>query len=308
MSRRTRLVSILALGLAGMLIWTAFGSVQVASGQDATTIIARAHDGEIAPTFTKPIYILVLGGDARQGNPAHVRMDSIHIVAIDPVTLKGSIAGIPRDSYVPIPGHGTDKINAAGFFGGPELMMQTVENLSGCDFDYYMLSSFYGFVHLVNDFGGVPFTVDKGPHGNGYHEKGSSRINLFPGRQTLTGEQSLAWARYRHERPRGDFDRSLAQGELMVAALAEARADYAQKPGTALRNLAAMLRNIKTSLPVAESLKLGLLALRIDSDNVRNIVLDGGSATEGGASVVKLSPSAKDQLRDICDDAILQSH
>ena len=308
MSTRTRFFSVVAAGVAAMLIWTAFGSIQIASGQEAQTIIARAHDGTHGPSFTKPIYVLVVGGDARQGNPQHVRIDSIHILAIDPVSLKGSLVGIPRDSYVPIPGHGTDKINAAGYFGGPELMMQTVENISGCTFDYYMLTSFVGFVRLVDDFGGVTFDVDRGAHGNGYHEKGSSKINLNPGRQRLTGEQSLAWSRFRHDRPRGDFDRSFAQGQLAVAALAEARKDYKAKPGTALRNLGAMLKNIKTTVPLAEALKLGLLALRMNPENVKNIVLDGGSANVNGASVVKLSGSATDQMHDACDDGILQNH
>jgi LCP family protein required for cell wall assembly len=303
-----RALAVGALACATALLWASLGSVQIASGKTPAAIVARAHDGGYAPTFTKPIFILALGGDARQGNPEHVRTDSIHIIAIDPVSLKGSIVGIPRDSYVPIPGHGTDKINAAGFFGGPSLVVQTVENLSGCTFDYSLLTSFYGFVHLVDDFGGVPFTVDGGVGGRGYHESVSSHIDLNPGFQVLSGSQALSWARDRHVgRPRGDFDRSIAQAQLMVAALSKARKQYASAPGSSLHALAAMMRNVKSKIPAVEAIKLGLLALRVNPDNVRNIVLDGAGANVDGASVVQLAASATSQLHDVCDDGVLEN-
>ncbi|HVL33567.1 MAG TPA: LCP family protein, partial [Actinomycetota bacterium] len=187
--------------------------------------------------------------------------------------------------------------------GGPDLMIRTVERLSGCKFDYYTLTSFDGFERLVDQFGGISFVVDKR-----YFERGGSRIDLQPGRQVFKGKQALAWARNRKVgRPQGDFDRSRAQGDLLKAALTEARADYGKNPGLALRALGAMRRNLKMNIPLEESLKLGLLALRIDPAKVRTDVVDGENATEGGSSIVRITTAGKSELVDICSDGQLGS-
>lgn len=299
MNPRRKLMLLPALAAASALMWTSLGAISVAKGQERAVIIARAHSGALAPSATKTIFLLALGGDARKGNPTRTRMDAIQIVALDPVAKRASIVGIPRDSWVQAPGRGFGKITGVGT-GGPELMVRTVENLSGCKFDYYTLTSFENFRLLVDQFGGIGFTVKER-----IYEKGGSNIDLHPGRQTLNGTQALAWARNRHNRPRGDFDRSFAQGELMVAALEEARADYAKDPGTSLRNLGILRRNLTLNIPLDEALRLGLIALKIKPADVTNIVLDGASATENGASIVRISSTGMNQLRDICSDGLL---
>ena len=68
---------------------------------------------------------------------------------------KPVLISIPRDSYVPIPGHGDNKINAALAFGGPTLLIQTVESVTGLRIDHYMGIGFDGLVSVVNTVGGV---------------------------------------------------------------------------------------------------------------------------------------------------------
>lgn len=302
MKRRRTLLAFPAAGLAAALLWTAMGSFTAASGQTQPTVIARAHAGEHGPTYTQPIFILMLGGDLRSGNSIHTRTDSIHIVAIDPVNLRASILGIPRDSYVNIPGHGPDKINDAAEFGGPPLAIATVEALTGCHFSYYTLTSFQNFTAIVNEFGGIDFTVTEHTAPDHF-----SHYNFPPGSYHFTGPQALAFARNRHTRPRGDFDRSLAQGKLIVAALAQQEKNSRKDPGTILRALGAMYRNLKLNIPVNEALKLGLLLLRIKPSNVTNAVMDGGIGSAGGASIVTVTPQARNQFVDICSDGQLSS-
>ena len=68
----------------------------------------------------RPLFILSLGSDARPGQDiTRQRCDSIHLIGIDLATHRASILGFPRDSYVSIPGHGTNKINSAMSAGGP---------------------------------------------------------------------------------------------------------------------------------------------------------------------------------------------
>ncbi len=303
MSSRRKLLMFPIAGLVAALLWTTLGSFTSASGQTNKTIIARAHAGEFAPNYTRPIFILMLGGDARSGNPLNARSDSIHIVAIVPGTLHASILGIPRDSYVSIPGHGQNKINSAMFFGGPQLTVQTVEQLTGCHFDYYTLTSFQGFVNAVNDFGGVTMRVTENTPPDHY-----SHYNFAPGvTYHMNGGSALAFARNRHTRPRGDFDRSLAQGKLIAAALAQQQTNSRKDPGTLLRAMGAMYRNLKLDIPVTEALKLGLFVLKIKPANVTNEVMTGGIGSAGGASIVTVPQAARNQFVDICSDGQLGS-
>src|SRR4029453_17045092 len=98
-----------------------------------------------------------MGRDARPGRSAvNARADSIHIVGVNPRVGRVSILGIPRDSWVAIPGSGTNKINAALVRGGPELLVRTVEQLSGIQIDAFVLTGFVGFERLGDPLGGTP--------------------------------------------------------------------------------------------------------------------------------------------------------
>jgi LCP family protein required for cell wall assembly len=301
MSSRRKLLLFPVAGLAAASLWTTVGSFTGASGQTNKTVIARAHAGEFAPSYTQPIFILMLGGDARAGNSSQVRTDSIHIVSIVPGTLHASILGIPRDSYVNIEGHGQDKINVAEYFGGPQLVIQTVEQLTGCHFSYYTLTSFQGFRQVVNDFGGVTLKVTENTPPDHF-----SHYNFRQGRiYHLDGGQALAFARNRHTRPAGDFDRSLAQGKLIAAALATQQTNMRKDPGTLLRAMGAMYRNLRLNIPITEALKLGLFVLKIRPANVTNEVMKGGLGSAGGASIVTVGTPARNQFVDICSDGQL---
>lgn len=288
---------------ATALAWASLGTFTV-QAQEKPATIARAHQAAFGPSFEKPIFLLMLGSDARKGNPDHAQAgglyDSIHIVAIDPTTKKASIVGLPRDSFVDIAGRGRSKINAAAR-GGPDLMIRTVEDLSGCRFDYYSLVGFEGFRRIVDDFGGITFTVTSALKDR------FARIDIGPGERAFTGATALGWARARHARPRGDFDRSREQGNLMVAALREARKDGARDAGVALRALGTLRRNLKLNIPLDEAFKLGLLMLQIDPNDVRNIVADGAVDSEAGQSIVRITDTGRNELVDICDDGQLGS-
>ena len=88
------------------------------------------------------------------------RADALQLVVIDTAKRRGAVLSFPRDSYVPIPGHGTNKINAAMAFGGPRLLVATFEQLTGLTIDYYALTSFDGLTDIVNKVGGVQVNVD----------------------------------------------------------------------------------------------------------------------------------------------------
>jgi len=306
----TVVATIMAAALPLQLLWT-FS----AAGQEQTITVSRAHDGAHRPSFAQPIFVLVVGNDARSGNPETSRNDSIHIVGIDPVKRRGTIVGIPRDSLVD-----GRKITEWGYFRSDEEFIDTVERLSGCEFDYYMRVGFEGFAGprwrtsnekggLINALGGVTVRI---PSPGLTDQNALERMDPIPsGNQTLNGPQALAWARARYQtslRPRGDFSRSEAHGGFMIDTLAEMRRDYQDNPLTTIRNIAAVRRHVRLNIPITESLELGLMALQMKPNRVKNLVVDGtiGSHPSAG-SIVNITSTGRAQLTDVCADGLLDS-
>ena len=152
---------------------------------------------------------LSTGGDLGNG-----RTDTILFVHI-PRPFSGeptTMVSIPRDSYVEIPGYGSDKINAAFAEGGPALLAQTVEQATGVRLDHYAEIGFAGFGEVVDGLGGVeicPADAISDP---------LAGIELGPGCQTVDGRNALGYVRSRAT-PRADLDRMLHQREFMASML-----------------------------------------------------------------------------------------
>jgi LCP family protein required for cell wall assembly len=271
------------------------------------TPIQLGHAGEatFVPGFEgrRPIYVLAIGSDARPGVCEPVEKclaDSLHLIGINPRRNAASILGFPRDSYVNIPGVGTRKINDSLFYGGPDLVVQTVEELVGVDVDYYFLTSFAGLRHMVNAVGGIDVEIP-------YPMSDASSGAVFAaGPATLDGKQALAFARNRKDTPNGDFSRSENQGLLMMAALGQFRKDVRRDPLTLFTWLVAGLTHIQTDLSAGEVFRLALSALTIVPNRVVNRVTPGGIGTVGGASVVTLGGEADAAFADMADDGLLE--
>jgi polyisoprenyl-teichoic acid--peptidoglycan teichoic acid transferase len=316
MSARRKLVAMAAaITVAAAGAWTVVGGMSVAQGQTKPIEIHRAHAGSFRPSFNKPIFILAIGSDSgsklfhRGGTPQHGRSDSIHIIAINPRLHKATLVGIPRDSYVPIAcGSSPNKINASMFFGGPQCLVKTIENLSGgtIRFDYYMVGSFDSLVAMVNDIGGVTVQVDPGLGSSKrrLQDHNSRATGIKVGTTHLNGRDALAYSRDRHDYGRGDFDRTRHQGLVLMGGLTQARKLVKADPGKTLTFLRSIFRNVKTDIPLSEALRLGLLALDISPADVTNTFLDGGTGTTPAGSSVLLSNPQR-LLRNVADDAII---
>jgi LCP family protein required for cell wall assembly len=152
---------------------------------------------------------LATGGDTGNG-----RTDTVLVVHV-PTLGSGTpttMVSIPRDSYVPIPGYGRDKINAAFSIGGAPLLAQTVEQATGLRIDHYAEIGFVGFAGLVDGLGGVtvcPTAPIDDP---------LAGINLPAGCQKLAGRDALGYVRSRAT-PRADLDRMVDQRQFMAALL-----------------------------------------------------------------------------------------
>jgi polyisoprenyl-teichoic acid--peptidoglycan teichoic acid transferase len=285
------LVAALAAGLVAASSPGAPAAARAASAGQAVTV-QRAHAGSATPALKGRLVLLTVGSDSgaprfgRGGSMESGRADALQLVIIDTARRRGAVLSFPRDSYVPIPGHGTSKINAAMAFGGPPLLVATFERLTGLTIDYYALTSFDGLTDIVNKVGGVQVKVDINLRD---HFAGAF---LDKGRQTLRGGQALAYARARKTLPGGDFDRSRHQGQLLLGGLGTFQRQVAKDPSQVMAWLAVLRDEVKTDLPFPELLRLALLATRVPPGNLRNIPVPGAAGSAGGASVVRLQPGA----------------
>jgi LCP family protein required for cell wall assembly len=173
---------------------------------------------------------LITGSDSRQGltrqqelqyatgslsDIGGQRSDTIMILHIPANGGRPVLISIPRDSYVPIPGYGSSKINAAFDAGGPQLLAETVQNATGLYINHYMGIGFGGFVNVVNAVGGVrmclpaPLVDPK------------SGLNLAAGCQTLDGGQALGYVRTRDLFALSDLQREQDQRQFLKALLSK---------------------------------------------------------------------------------------
>ena len=173
---------------------------------------------------------LILGSDSRKGlskkqqralrtnsrAAAGQRSDTIILVQVDVQKSRTIVLSIPRDLRVPIPGHGVNKINTA-FSYSPNLMVRTVENLTGLRINHYVEVNFVGFERLVNALGGIPVCIDRPMKDK------LARLNLpRAGCYNLHGGTALAFVRARHLEGDNipDFSR-ISRQQLFMRALIE---------------------------------------------------------------------------------------
>lgn len=164
----------------------------------------------------KSVNTLVMGSDAgsNKGEGGWCRSNVMMLVCLQERDKHAVVVSIPRDSKVELPGHGTQKINAAHAFNGPSGAIDAVKGLLGVDVHHYISMEFNGFQRIVNSLGGVPIHLNNpinDPHA-GY---------LPAGDLNLDGWQALVLVRSRNL-PNGDIDRIKDQQAFLKALIQKA--------------------------------------------------------------------------------------
>ena len=155
---------------------------------------------------------MLLGSDARESGEAEAsRADTILVAKAG----KGALS-VPRDTLIEIPGHGEDKINAAYAFGGPKLMVETLEGVTSLSINNYVVMDFDGVKDIVDALGGVELEVEE-PISVGLD---GQKVEIPAGRQNLDGLQALAYVRYRGG-PTADIGRIAHQQKFLSAMVRE---------------------------------------------------------------------------------------
>lgn len=188
--------------------------------------------------------ILLMGSDKRTSGGSS-RADTIILARVDPKSDYTYMVSIPRDSYVSIPGRGKSKINHSYAWGGPALLIQTVEQFVNLPVHYYSEVDFNGFAGIVDELGGIDFEVEKG-----WHDK-ELNIDVRSGDRRRYGKEALAIVRGRSF-PSGDFQRIKNQQKFLSAILKQSMGSL-----TDVRKITGLTNYSKTNMPVNDMLYLG---------------------------------------------------
>jgi LCP family protein required for cell wall assembly len=229
---------------------------------------------------TRPVNILVMGIDEvpeATPNSSEVfagRTDTLLLVRVDAEAGTLNVMSIPRDTRVQIPGSGMDKINQANVLGGPELVAQTIGyNLGNLQVDRYVRINTTAFREMVDLVGGIEVNV---PTRMEYTDRTQGLyIDLYPGWQTLNGDQAEQFARFRQDS--GDIGRVQRQ-QMLLKALRERLTNPLVIPKLP-QAIRVMQRYVDTNLTLEEMLAIANFGLEIESDQLQMVMLPGRFST-----------------------------
>lgn len=231
------------------------------------------------------MYILLLGVDYNHDRRGiqytkNARTDTIIVAAVDRRANGLTLLSIPRDMQVTIPGHGTDKINAAYSLrpdGARDLTVRTVERFLGIHIDHTVVVKPYAAEHLVDALGGITIDVEKTMD---YDDNwGNLHIHLKKGSQHLNGRQAVGYIRFRHDED-GDRGRMRRQQQFVNTLLSQLKRIDTLSRVEELQT--AFQHDIQTTLSYEQLIDLAMLYKNFDRRKMRAISLVGHDAMLGG--------------------------
>ena len=251
------------------------------------------------PTPNGATNILMLGSDSRisaapgQWVQGAQHTDSIMIAHVPGDRSRVTVTSIPRDSWVNVPGHGKNKISAGYSFGGPSLIVQTVENLTRVRIDHLVIVDFDGFKDITDELGGVRLTEPKGT--------AAERAGLPAGTRVMDGETALKFVRQRDNTPGADVDRvERQQNWIHAVALKTLDKGTLISPFTMNSVLDSLTRSIAAddsfTIGRMRSLTLSLRGVRGDDLIFLTAPVVGTARRADGQSIVKLDAAANRAL------------
>ncbi|TQQ83976.1 LytR family transcriptional regulator [Peptacetobacter hominis] len=233
--------------------------------------------------------ILLLGSDAREGENDS-RTDAMMIFTIDTVHNSLKLTSLARDAYVDIPGHGKTKLTHAYFYGGVELLTETIEDNFGIDIHNYALVDFESFMYIIDAVGGVSVEVKDSeldelnkfiPETYKWYKGDKTEMQLVEnsGYQVLNGYQALSFARIRKND--SAFERDRRQRDVMQAMLTGIKSmSWFEYP----KLMNAVLPYLKTNMKSTQIVSLGISVVRMGNLDIKQFefpITDSPHSIEG---------------------------
>ena len=221
--------------------------------------------------------ILLVGIDARDiSQPS--RSDAMMLLTLDTEHKSIKLTSFARDTYVKIPGRGSEKLTHAYAYGGINLLLETIEDNFEIDINDYAIVNFFGFVDIINALGGIEVDVKKDEikELNTYIVNGQSIDKVAQGEnvkkitksglQTLNGYQALAYARIRYND--SAFGRDNRQRQIIESTLQKMSNASPFKFNSILDSI---LPSLKTNMSPTRILELGSTILSINNFNIKQL-------------------------------------
>jgi len=326
-TRAIRIITSLSVGVVLISAFSWFGLGRVSGAIDRIDAFGGLNTRPDKPN--KALNYLLVGSDTRAGltkeqqkllrvgstaSAAGSRSDTMLLVHISKSRDKATLISIPRDSLVTIPEHMSSlnktkvvpaakgKINAAFAWGGPPLLIQTIENETGVRIDHYIEIGFAGFAGMVDALGGIEVCTKKDINDSGSH------LVLDAGIHTLNGIDSLKYVRTRDFDGMGDLGRMQRQQQFMGAVLRKVTSTgVLLNPIKLVNFFNAAIATVKTDSELNESdlLTLAKQMKNLSPSKVRTLTIplgDSNARVPGLGSVViwdsVLAPELFNRLRE----------
>ena len=300
LKRRLIKIALIILVIFGAIYAMVHSVVSKTNYQKLDTDYVRPSDVETVKGVTN---ILLIGTDARSTDEDG-RSDSMIILSINSKKNRIVMTSILRDSYVEIPGHGSNRINAAYSYGQEALLIQTIEQNYKIPIDAYAKVDFFSFIDIVDAVGGVEIDVseDEMKWVNAYLNETNELLGkefgdgylTQAGTQTLTGKQALSYARIRYIGT--DFQRTERQREILTAVANKAKS---MGPTGITKITNTVLPKVTTNIPDSELTMMTMKAVMYMGYDIEQIhlPLDGTweNAKISGMEVLKIDFDANIQ-------------
>jgi LCP family protein required for cell wall assembly len=204
-----------------------------------------AKGNPVAQPSDNGMNYLLVGSDARPGDTAS-RSDVMVLVHVPQDHSAVQLIHFPRDLWVPIPGHGEAKLNAAYAYGGAPLLVETMQNMLGVQIDHVAMVGFDGFKRMTDAVGGVNVNVEE--------PSTSAGFKFTKGTMHMNGEMALAFVRERKQLSEGDISRGKRQQAFIKALMLKGLSkDVLLNPG----RLAGFVDAATSNLTVDQKLDVG---------------------------------------------------
>ena len=315
--RRVLLLTLLGL-IVLALVWALLGYLAIRRGvSEANERLPDSARRALTPAngsiLTNSTNTLVLGADVgdRKDRKGRGRSDSMMLVRTDPDQGRIAYVAIPRDLYVPIPGRGEDKINAAYSYGGSALAIDTVEALTGLGVNHVVVVDFASFKDVVDALGGVTVQNPKAILSATKFDcplKGAEACarwkgwSFRKGEIHLDGRRALVYSRIRQNKldpAESDITRAERQQRVVQGV-----ADEVVSPSGFLRMPLVgddIVKPLATDLSTGELLQLGWVRWRSAGDKTLRCRLGGDATTIGGTFVLRSSEDNRRVMESIVD-------
>lgn len=318
---RRRIAAWVSVSLTFVLVVAALGAyVEYRNVVDSIHRVNITDLGKRPPKYTNALNLLVIGSDSRKGANKRFgasladgpqRSDTVMLLHLSPGRHGATVVSFPRDSTVPIldcaargakPGQqaapgSVEQINTTFANGGPGCLWKTVEQTTGIRIDHFVELNFTGFIHVVNDIGGVdvclPFAVDNV----------NSGLHLSAGRHHVKGAQALAFWRTRENIGEGSDLQRIQRDQFLMASLLQGveHSNILGSPTTLLSVVKDIADAMTTDMDTSSLLQTAESVQGLSTKSVQFIEVPSATAT-ANANWVTWTPQASALFAAIAHD------